>query len=64
MGKNKQAIVPVKLQNNQNDRRMDTKPTPQQLIARLKCSQTEHIILEIKSEDNVMIFEDYTDYIS
>lgn len=55
MGKNKQAIVPVKLQNNQNDRRMDTKPTPQQLIARLKCSQTELFIYEEINESTLKI---------
>ena len=41
MEKNKQSIVPVILQNDQNNRRTVEKSLPQKLVARLKSSQNE-----------------------
>ena len=41
MEKNKQSIVPVKLQEKQRNRRMIEKPLPQKLVAHLKNSQIE-----------------------
>ncbi|OJF91161.1 hypothetical protein [Alkalibacterium sp. 20] len=46
MEKNKQTIVPVKLQDDQNNRRTVGKPLPQKLVAHLKNSQTELLIYE------------------
>ena len=46
MEKNKQSIVPVILQNDQNNRRTDEKSLPQKLVAHLKSSQTELLIYE------------------
>ena len=46
MGKNKQSIVPVILQNDQNNRRTVEKSLPQKLVAHLKSSQTELLIYE------------------
>ena len=46
MEKNKQAIVPVILQNDQNNRRTVEKSLPQKLVAHLKSSQTELLIYE------------------
>jgi hypothetical protein len=44
--KNKQSIVPVILQNDQNNRRTVEKSLPQKLVAHLKSSQTELLIYE------------------
>ena len=46
MEKNKQSIVPVILQNDQNNRRTVEKTLPQKLVAHLKSSQTELLIYE------------------
>ena len=46
MEKNKQSIVPVILQNDQNNRRTVEKSLPQKLVALLKSSQTELLIYE------------------
>ena len=46
MEKNKQSIVPVILQNDQNNRRTVEKSLPQKLVAHLKSSQTELLIYE------------------
>ena len=46
MEKNKQSIVPVILQNDQNNRRTVEKSLPQKLVAHLKSSQTEKLIYE------------------
>ena len=46
MEKNKQSIVPVILQNDQNNRRTVEKSLPQKLVAHLKSSKTELLIYE------------------
>lgn len=46
MEKNKQSIVPVILQNDQNNCRTVEKSLPQKLVAHLKSSQTELLIYE------------------
>ena len=46
MEKNKQSIVPVILQNDQNNRRTVEMSLPQKLVAHLKSSQTELLIYE------------------
>ncbi|HAJ70368.1 MAG TPA: hypothetical protein DCO62_03995 [Alkalibacterium sp.] len=46
MEKNKQAIVPVTLQNDHTHRRTVSKPLPQKLVAHLKNSQTELLVYE------------------
>ncbi|GEL67601.1 hypothetical protein [Marinilactibacillus psychrotolerans] len=46
MEKNKQAIVPIKLQENQKDLQTATNALPQKVVAHLKRSQTELFIYE------------------
>ncbi len=46
MEKNKQTIVPVKLQENKKDRRTAANFLPQKVVAHLKNSQTELFIYE------------------